>query len=632
MIITERKTGTVTTAPLQSLAQGSMFWRPDHVEPSPWLDHLPWLFWLMEAMAPQRCVTLGARRGSPYSAFCQGAGRLGLDAECLLVADDEDDLAAEIHIMADRRYGAAARRLNVSPRRAAKQVEAGSVDILALDVQPSDADMDDILDRWLSRVSERGIVLIPGINRREPGCVAHEHFAALQVTYRSLTFHHGDGLGVLVVGERPPELVETLLSRWNAPTAARTVREVFARLGRGCADQALAETQTARLRDSAHRLELAAKEREERDASVLELQARLREREEHLVELESDKLHLAEEISDAHSQVQSLQLELRQANTQLTTLESLCQEAANQKRNLEGVVAEKEANIQTRFEELATLTRLAEEKDDECKRLQFNVTDLEYRISEFERELALARAERLDADERERTWKDDRDRLETELTTLKEQQSSTLPATQSDARVRELEAAVQERDENITTRFKELAILTQMLEERDREIAALKGESDDIEPEETNTTPVVSVSQVESFSEETSPRSGVRAATAASRWALGRFSLGTESDKRKERRRLRRKRMEALAELEASEWFDSQWYLQQYPDIAVDNSYSASPALHYLKFGGFEGRDPSPHFDSEGYLEAYPDVAMTEINPLLHFIRDGIREGRSPRP
>lgn len=612
MIITQRKAGTVTTAPLQSLAQGSMFWRPDHIEPSAWLDHLPLLFWLMEAMAPQRCVTLGARRGSPHTAFCQGTGRLGLEAECLLVADDEDDLGAEIHAMADRRYGAIARRLNAPPRRAAKQIEPGSVDVLALDVSASDTDMEDVLDRWLSRVSERGIVLMPGINRREPGCVAHEHFAALQSTYRSLTFHHGDGLGILVVGERPAELIETLLSRWNAPTAARTVREVFARLGRGCADQALAEAQTARLRDSSNRLDQVSKEREAKEAEVSELQARLREREAYLDELESDKLHLAEEISDARSQVQALEAELRQANIHL---------------------AERDASIQTRFEEIATLTRMAEERDAAYQQLQQANGELQARVDELSSTLEAGQGQ---SDERQQ-WESERSALMSELAELRQLPPNVEPS-QTESRCRELEAALKERDENIATRFKELAILTQMLEEKDVEIAALKGEPGDIEPEGAEMSPVRMVADPSTNSSDEflpdagAPRPGVRAATAASRWALGRFSFGTERDKRKERRRLRRKREEALAELEASEWFDAKWYLQQYPDIASDTRYSTNPALHYLKFGGFEGRNPSPHFDSEGYLEAYPDVAMTEINPLLHFIRDGINEGRSPRP
>ena len=556
--------------------------------------------------------------------------------------------------MADRRYGAIARRLNAPPRRAAKQIEPGSVDVLALDVSASDTDMEDVLDRWLSRVSERGIVLMPGINRRESGCVAHEHFAALQSTYRSLTFHHGDGLGILVVGERPADLIETLLSRWNAPTAARTVREVFARLGRGCADQALAEAQTARLRDSSNRLDQVSKEREAKEAEVSELQARLREREAYLDELESDKLHLAEEVSDAHNQVQSLQVELRQANTQVATLESLYQEAENQRKRLDDVVSEKEASIQTRFEELAILTQIAEEREKTVQQLQQANSELQARVDELSSALEASQAQsderqgwnselqaRVDelssalearqaqSDERQQ-WESERSALMSELAELRQLPPNVEPS-QTESRCRELEAALKERDENIATRFKELAILTRMLEEKDVEIAALKCETAEIESIDNGTSSTAS--SASSVSEEVvSPQSGARAATAASRWALGRFSFGAERDKRKERRRLRRKRMEALAELEASKWFDAQWYLKQYPDIAGDERYSTTPALHYLKFGGFEGRDPSPYFDSAGYLEAYPDVALTEINPLLHFIRDGINEGRSPRP
>jgi hypothetical protein len=56
------------------------------------------------------------------------------------------------------------------------------------------------------------------------------------------------------------------------------------------------------------------------------------------------------------------------------------------------------------------------------------------------------------------------------------------------------------------------------------------------------------------------------------------------------------------------------------------------PAQHYLEFGGFEGRDPSPYFSSQWYLEQYPDVKAAGINPLLHYLQSGLAEGRMPAP
>jgi hypothetical protein len=78
-----------------------------------------------------------------------------------------------------------------------------------------------------------------------------------------------------------------------------------------------------------------------------------------------------------------------------------------------------------------------------------------------------------------------------------------------------------------------------------------------------------------------------------------------------------------------SEYFDPQWYLDTYPDVAASNT---NPAEHYLKYGAKEGRFPSPKFDGNWYLKRYPDIAIADINPLIHFIKFGISEGRSASP
>lgn len=78
-------------------------------------------------------------------------------------------------------------------------------------------------------------------------------------------------------------------------------------------------------------------------------------------------------------------------------------------------------------------------------------------------------------------------------------------------------------------------------------------------------------------------------------------------------------------EIAASKLFDAQWYCQTYPDVTRKG---INPALHYLRFGGFEGRNPSAHFDSAQYLSANPDVVAIAMNPLLHWLRHGANENR----
>ncbi|WP_409523325.1 hypothetical protein [Nitrincola sp. MINF-07-Sa-05] len=97
-----------------------------------------------------------------------------------------------------------------------------------------------------------------------------------------------------------------------------------------------------------------------------------------------------------------------------------------------------------------------------------------------------------------------------------------------------------------------------------------------------------------------------------------------------ERSLLKKKQLAKAEEINQCEWFDAQWYLDQYPDIASDQRLSSNPALHYLRFGAFEGRNPSVRFNSFNYLLANPDVLESGMNPLWHFIKQGLDEGRKP--
>jgi hypothetical protein len=73
--------------------------------------------------------------------------------------------------------------------------------------------------------------------------------------------------------------------------------------------------------------------------------------------------------------------------------------------------------------------------------------------------------------------------------------------------------------------------------------------------------------------------------------------------------------------------FDSDWYLETYPDVAAAG---VNPWMHYLMSGGVTGRNPCALFDSVWYLETYPDVAAAGVNPLEHYVNVGWNTGRNP--
>lgn len=74
--------------------------------------------------------------------------------------------------------------------------------------------------------------------------------------------------------------------------------------------------------------------------------------------------------------------------------------------------------------------------------------------------------------------------------------------------------------------------------------------------------------------------------------------------------------------------FDIDYYLMHHPDVEESGM---DAAVHFFRYGGFEGRTPSIHFDPDWYMKTYPDVAVSGMNPLLHFVKFGQQEGRLPK-
>ena len=92
-----------------------------------------------------------------------------------------------------------------------------------------------------------------------------------------------------------------------------------------------------------------------------------------------------------------------------------------------------------------------------------------------------------------------------------------------------------------------------------------------------------------------------------------------------ERMRLRRLALELLDK----KLFDTDWYVERNPDIALDG---LNPIMHWMVAGWHQMRDPCPLFDIRWYLSQRPELAGSDTNPLFHYLDKGAREGLSPHP
>lgn len=95
----------------------------------------------------------------------------------------------------------------------------------------------------------------------------------------------------------------------------------------------------------------------------------------------------------------------------------------------------------------------------------------------------------------------------------------------------------------------------------------------------------------------------------------------------------------AAAGLKPSESFDTEYYVENNPDVRENK---VNPLVHYIRHGRSEGRYPSAlvrdmeiireRFDTKHYLETYPDVRFSGLDPVYHYCVTGWKEGRNPSP
>jgi len=254
MITADPLNSAGSTDPTASIfGQGAMFMRPEFVETSGWIEHVPFAFWVIQAHRPRSLVELGSHRGISYFAFCQAVKELGLQTRCHAVDTWEGDSQAgyyesDIHRSVvernTRHYADFSTLLRMTFDEALGRVPDGSVDLLHIDGLHTFEAVGHDFTTWLPKMSSRGVVLFHDTNVHSEGFGVQRFFAPLRERYPHFEFLHGNGLGVIAVGE-VGEPMGALFACSDAPASQERVREAFSRLGAACADRVMAETAQA---------------------------------------------------------------------------------------------------------------------------------------------------------------------------------------------------------------------------------------------------------------------------------------------------------------------------------------------------------------------------------------------------
>ena len=307
----------------EGIGRSIVFEMPDRLtDVVSWHGHIPFAFWIVEALRPDLLVELGTHKGDSYCAFAQAIDRLRLGTACYAIDTWRGDkhsgfygeeVFEELRQYHEPRYGRFSRLIRSTFDDALHHFADGSIDLLHIDGLHTYEALRHDFESWRPKLSSRAVVLFHDINVRELDFGVWRFWNQVVTDYPSFTFRHSHGLGLLAVGADVAEPVKRL-TRYD-DSKAEQVRIFFSRLGGALVAYAEAPAKRAALaaaesklseRDRqnaelAEALQLAQSARDDAHSGLVAVESKLSERDRQNAEL-AEALQLAQSArDDAHS-------------------------------------------------------------------------------------------------------------------------------------------------------------------------------------------------------------------------------------------------------------------------------------------------------------------------------------------
>jgi len=203
-----------------------------------WRQHVPFAMLLVDLLKPKVLVELGVHHGDSYCAFCQAVAELRLKTACYGVDTWKGDphasfygpeVLADLTAHHDPLYGGFSCLIQSTFDEARKHFADGTVDILHIDGYHTYDAVKHDFETWLPKVSRRGVVLLHDINEKQSNFGAWRVWDEIKGRHPHFEFLHCHGLGIVAVGQEPPEELGWLLGASEERVAA--IRGFFFCLG-----------------------------------------------------------------------------------------------------------------------------------------------------------------------------------------------------------------------------------------------------------------------------------------------------------------------------------------------------------------------------------------------------------------
>lgn len=191
-----------------------MFSVPKRLEsPRFWVEHIPFVFFLIPKLKPQLVVELGTHSGNSFFAFCQAVKETGLAAKCYAVdtwlGDKHtgyyyEDVYKSVVKHREENYPDFSVLLRMTFDEALNRFENGSIDLLHIDGLHTYEGVKQDFEGWAPKLSAKGVVLFHDTQIKMKDFGVWKFWEEVSKKYPSFEFVHCCGLGVLAVGKDVP--------------------------------------------------------------------------------------------------------------------------------------------------------------------------------------------------------------------------------------------------------------------------------------------------------------------------------------------------------------------------------------------------------------------------------------------
>ena len=211
---------------------------PQRLASTAWAAHVPFAMFIVDLVRPRTIVELGVYSGVSYCAFCQSVKELNLDTRCYGIDSWQGDansgpygpeILSDLKAYHDPLYENFSCLIKSTFDEAVSQFEDSTIDLLHIDGYHSYEAAKNDFERWLPKMSSRGVVLFHDTNVRDPGFGVWKLWDELKLTYPHFEFVHEHGLGVVSTGTDVPAPLREFFEQSESDVAL--TRDFFYQLG-----------------------------------------------------------------------------------------------------------------------------------------------------------------------------------------------------------------------------------------------------------------------------------------------------------------------------------------------------------------------------------------------------------------